>query len=164
MARIPQPISPREAETVRSWISRVGPDDGVLATSEVTAPLSSRKRLCSYIREQNQLKGFLRLGPKFPWAFVRSKDFDPKVFGDQGFEVVQRREVLTISHRQVSLSERRRGGICPSTTIPVKGGRPSSRVDMPTPQDRCKLSTPKKGGQDTPGREQPTALECLTLS
>jgi hypothetical protein len=99
MAWIPQPISPLEAEAIRYWISQVGPDDGVLATYEVTAPLSSRKRLYSYILDQNKPKGFPHLGPEFHWVFIRNKDFDPTIFIDQGFEVAHRGEFLTILHR-----------------------------------------------------------------
>jgi hypothetical protein len=84
------------------WISQVGPDDGVLATYEVTAPLSSRKRLYSYILDQNKPKGFPHLGPEFQWVFIRNKDFDPGIFIDQGFEVAHRGEFLTILHRPSS--------------------------------------------------------------
>ena len=99
MARIPQPISLQEAEAINYWISQVGPSDGVLATYEVTAPLSSRRRLFSYILDQNKPKGFPKLGPEFSWAFVRSKEFDPTVFLDQGFEIVHMGDFLTIFRR-----------------------------------------------------------------
>ena len=57
MDRIPLPISREEAEAFWYWIRQVGPDDGVLAAYEVTAPLSSRKRLFSYILDQNKPRG-----------------------------------------------------------------------------------------------------------
>jgi Predicted membrane protein (DUF2079) len=101
MARIPQPISHQEAEAINYWISQVGPTDGVLATYEVTAPLSSRRRLFSYILEQNKPKGFPRLGPEFSWAFIRTKDFDPTIFLDQGFEIVHHGPFVTIFRRHV---------------------------------------------------------------
>jgi hypothetical protein len=99
MDRIPQPISSQEAQAIAYWISQVGPDDGVLATYEVTAPLSSRKRLFSYILDQNKPKGFPKLGPEFSWVFIRSKDFDPRIFSDQGFEIVHKGEFVTIFRR-----------------------------------------------------------------
>ena len=41
MARIPHPIGLSEAAEIQRWIGRVGADEAVLATYEVTAPLSS---------------------------------------------------------------------------------------------------------------------------
>jgi hypothetical protein len=99
MARIPQPISFQEAEAINYWISQVGPTDGVLATYEVTAPLSSRRWLFSYILEQNKPKGFPNLGPELSWVFIRTKDFDPTIFLDQGFEIVQQGLFVTIFRR-----------------------------------------------------------------
>ena len=98
-ARIPQPISLQEAEAISYWISRVGPTDSVLATYEVTVPLSSRKRLFSYILDQNKPKGFPQLGPEFSWAFVRTKEFDSMIFLDQGFEIVHHGPFVTIYRR-----------------------------------------------------------------
>ena len=102
MARIPRPISTQEAEAIRYWIRQVGPEEGVLAAYEVTAPLSSRKRLFSYILDQNKPSGFPQLGPEFQWVFLRNKDLDPTVFLDQGFDVVYRGDFVTIlqGHRK----------------------------------------------------------------
>jgi hypothetical protein len=99
MARIPRPIAPEEAAAIRYWIGRVGPEDGVLATYEVTAPLSCRSRLYSYILEQNKPRGFPLLGPEFRWVFVRALDFAPRVFEEQGFQVVHAGAFLTILER-----------------------------------------------------------------
>jgi hypothetical protein len=99
IAGIPQPISVGEGAAIRYWISQVGPDDGVLATYEVTAPLSSRKLLNSYILDQNKPKGFPHLGPEFQWLFLRNRDFDTRIFQDQGFETLHRGDFLTILHR-----------------------------------------------------------------
>ncbi len=99
MSHVPRPIEADEADAVWYWIRQVGPEEGVLATYEVTAPLSSRKHLFSYILEQNKPRGFPRLGPEFQWIFVRNKDFDIAVFQDQGFDLVHRGQFLTIMHR-----------------------------------------------------------------
>ena len=61
-------------EEVWSWIRQVGPDDAVLADYEVSAPLSSRRALYSYILDANLPAGFPRLGPEFHWLFVKSDD------------------------------------------------------------------------------------------
>ena len=99
MSRIPRPISTQEADAIWYWIRQVGPEDGVLAAYEVTAPLSSRKRLFSYVLEQHKPRGFPRLGPEFQWIFLRNKDLDPRVFLDQGFDVVYTGDFLTVLHR-----------------------------------------------------------------
>jgi hypothetical protein len=99
MSRIPQPISTQEAEDIWFWIRRVGPEEGVLAAYEVTAPLSSRKRLFSYVLEQNKPRGFPQLGPELQWIFMRNMTLDPAVFRNQGFEVVYRGDFLTILQR-----------------------------------------------------------------
>ena len=70
MSHIPRPTRAQEAEAVWYWIDQVGPRDGVIATYEVTAPLSSRKLLYSYIMEQNKPHGFPHLGSEFHWVFV----------------------------------------------------------------------------------------------
>ena len=41
MSHIPRPISTQEAGAIWYWIGQVGPEEGVLAAYEVTAPLSS---------------------------------------------------------------------------------------------------------------------------
>ena len=104
MARIPVPISTAEARAIWYWIRQVGPDDGVLATYEVTAPLS-RKRLFSYILDQNKPAGFPTLGPEFQWVFVRNKDYDVRTFLDQGFDLVHNGEFLTVLRRLPSSGE-----------------------------------------------------------
>ena len=89
----------QEAEAIWYWIRQVGPDDGVLAAYEVTAPLSSRKRLFSYVLEQNKPRGFPQLGPEFQWVFLRNKAWILIVFLDQGFDVVHQGDFLTVLHR-----------------------------------------------------------------
>jgi hypothetical protein len=99
MARIPRPISIQEADAIWYWIGQVKPEDGVLAAYEVTAPLSSRKRLFSYVMEQNKPRGFPQLGPDFQWVFLRNKALDQRVFLEQGFEIVHQGDFLTVLHR-----------------------------------------------------------------
>ncbi len=99
MAHIPHPISVDEAEAVWYWIRQVGPTEGVLATYEVTAPLSSRKHLFSYILERNKPRGWPRLGAEFQWIFVRNRDFDLMLFRGQGFDVVHQGDFLTVLRR-----------------------------------------------------------------
>jgi hypothetical protein len=98
-AYAPEPISPAEAEAIWSWIRRVGPDDGVLAVYHVTAPLSSRRVLFSYILEQNKPKGYPRLGPEFRWVFLRRGDLPEPVLTGQGFERVHDGRFLLIFRR-----------------------------------------------------------------
>jgi hypothetical protein len=100
MSRIPHPISREEAGEIWRWIGQVGPEDGVLAAYEVTAPLSSRRRLYSDVLEQNKPRGYPRLGPEFQWVFLRNAGHDPKVFADQGFEIVHRGGFLTVLRRR----------------------------------------------------------------
>jgi hypothetical protein len=99
MARIPRPISQAETEAFWYWANQVEPDDGVLATYEVTAPFSCRECLYSYIMDQNKPKDWPRLGPEFQWVFLRRQDLDPSVFLARGFNLVHKGEFLTILRR-----------------------------------------------------------------
>jgi Predicted membrane protein (DUF2079) len=99
MDRIEQPISSEEARAIWSWIEQVGPDDAVLASYEVSAPLSSRKRLYSNRLQINLPPGFPRLDSEFHWVFLRKKDGDPKLWTDQGFDVVYQGDFLWIYRR-----------------------------------------------------------------
>jgi hypothetical protein len=102
MSRIPHPIRLGEAAQIWSWIDQVGPEDGVLAAYEVTAPLSSRKRLFSDVLDQNKPSGFPQLGPEFHWVFLKNQGHDPKVYVDQGFQIVMQGEFLTILRRTLN--------------------------------------------------------------
>jgi Predicted membrane protein (DUF2079) len=99
MSYIPRPISAKEADDIWYWIRQVGPEEGVVAAYEVSAPLSSRKRLFSYVLEQNKPAGFPRLGPEFHWIFTRNNDFDLRIFRDQGFDVVYTGRFVTVLRR-----------------------------------------------------------------
>src|SRR5262249_20273310 len=96
----PAVIDRQEAEEIWAWIRQVEPDDAVLADYEVSAPLSSRHRLYSYIMDVNLPPGFPHLGPEFRWLFVRN-DLPPlHSLLDQSFRVVHRGPYLTIAHRR----------------------------------------------------------------
>jgi hypothetical protein len=97
--RVPVLIDRPEARAIWTWIRQVGPDDAVLADYEVSAPLSSRRRLYSYILDANLPKGFPQLGPEFRWLLVRTDYPLLKLLLDQGFDVVHRGPYLTIARR-----------------------------------------------------------------
>lgn len=98
-ARMQPPIPRREAAEIWQWIQRVGPDETVLAAYEVSAPLSSRRNLYSYVLRVNQPKGYPHLAPEFHWVFLRNGDVNPQVMLDQGFEVVYKGTAITIFRR-----------------------------------------------------------------
>jgi hypothetical protein len=87
-AKAPRSVSPSESDRLRQWIAQVGPDEGVLATYEVAAPLSSRRSLYSYRLDENKPPGYPRMAPFIRWAFVRTGDISPDVFLGQGFALL----------------------------------------------------------------------------
>jgi hypothetical protein len=102
IANVPNTFSADEAAEVWKWIRQVDPDDAVLADYAVTAPLSSRKQLYSYVMDQNLPKGFPTLGPEFRWLFVKN---DYPLLGsllDQGFQTVYTCRFLTVARRSGS--------------------------------------------------------------
>jgi hypothetical protein len=100
MDRIPWPISREEAAEIRPWIDRVGPDEGVIACYEVSAPLSSRRRIYSNRLALNSPPGYPdKLGPDIRWAFLRKHDLFPKILTDQGFRLVYGGRFLSIYRR-----------------------------------------------------------------
>ena len=74
LAGVPVLIDREEAEQIWSWIRQVGPDDAVMADYEVSAPLSSRRLIYSYVLDANLPKGFPQLGPEFRWLFIRNDE------------------------------------------------------------------------------------------
>jgi hypothetical protein len=100
VSSVPALIDRQEAEEIWAWIRQVEPDDAVLADYEVSAPLSSRHRLYSYIMDVNLPPGFPHLGPEFRWLFIRNDWPHLKSLLDQGFSVVHRGPYLTIAHRR----------------------------------------------------------------
>jgi len=101
LARVPVPIDRAEVEQIRSWIQQVGPGAAVLADYAVSAPLSSRRRLHSYVLYANRPLNYPRLDPDLRWLFVRNDLPSLKGLLDQGFEVVHRGRYLTIARRVV---------------------------------------------------------------
>jgi len=102
MASVPVLIDQEESEQIWSWIRQVGPGDAVIADYEVSAPLSSRRQLYSYILDANLPKDFPNLGREFHWLFIRNDYGFLKVLLDQGFEVVYRGKYLTIARRGIA--------------------------------------------------------------
>lgn len=99
MDRIDWPISRAEAAEIWRWVDRVGPDDAVLASYEVSAPLSSRRLLFSNRLWLNFPRHYPVLDPEFRWIFLRKDDVRPEVFTSQGFEVVYRGDFIWIYRR-----------------------------------------------------------------
>ena len=99
LARVPVPIDRAEAQQIWSWIHQVDPGAAVIADYQVSAPLSSRRRLYSYVLYANQPRGYPRLDPDFRWLFVRTDYPFLKLLLEQGFEIVHRGRYLTIARR-----------------------------------------------------------------
>jgi hypothetical protein len=87
-ARVPRPISASEAVELWRLFDQVGPDEGVIAQYEMTAPLSSRQLLYSYGMTQHRPRDYQELAPEITWLFYRKEDFNPRLFRNQGFRVV----------------------------------------------------------------------------
>ncbi|MEO6811087.1 MAG: DUF2079 domain-containing protein [Isosphaeraceae bacterium] len=102
LAQIPQPISTREAAEVWQWIDRVGPDDGVLAAYEVTAPLSSRRLLYSNVMDKNKPPGYPRLESVIRWVFILRDDPLAQSLSKQGFELVHTGSALRVYRRRLN--------------------------------------------------------------
>ncbi len=99
LERVPRPIARDEAEEVWRWIGRVAPGDGVIAHYEMTAPLSSRRHLYSYVMDHNRPRGYPRLGPEIRWIFYFDNDLDPAKLVAQGFEPAHRGRAVRIYRR-----------------------------------------------------------------
>ena len=97
LAHAPLLIEREEAEQIWGWIEQVGDNDAVMADYEVSAPLSSRRRLYSYIMDVNLPKEFPELDPDFRWLFIRNGYPFLNRLLDQGFEVVYQGKYLTIA-------------------------------------------------------------------
>jgi hypothetical protein len=106
LAHAPVLIERDEAEQTWRWINQVGDKDGVLADYEVSAPLSSRRQLYSYIMDVNLPKRFPELDPEFRWLFIRNGYPFLNRLLDQGFEVVYQGKYLTIARRVVAITAR----------------------------------------------------------
>ena len=99
LASVPAAIDRQEAEEIWAWIRQVGPDDAVIADYEVSAPLSSRRWLYSYILDVNLPPGFPTSAPNSAGSSSGTTIRLLKVLLDQGFDVVHRGPYLTIARR-----------------------------------------------------------------
>ena len=106
LARAPVLIERQEAEQIWKWIKAVGDDDAVLADYEVSAPLSSRRQLYSYVMDVNLPKNFPELDPAFRWLFIRNAHPFLNRLLEQGFEIFYQGKYLSIA-RRVGLSTTR---------------------------------------------------------
>ncbi|HEV3166743.1 MAG TPA: DUF2079 domain-containing protein [Isosphaeraceae bacterium] len=104
-AQVEPVISRQEAPEIWRWIDRVEPEDGVLAAYEVSAPLSSRRHLYSYVLEVNRPKGFpSQIPPRIRWVFLRNTAMPLQILRDQGFVPVYEGKTLTIFYRESNIS------------------------------------------------------------
>jgi hypothetical protein len=101
MPHEPVPIDRAEAASIWSWIRQVRTADAVLADYQVSAPLSSRRKLYGYEMDINLPPGFPRLDREFRWIFMRSGHGHLNSLLDQGFQVVYRGDFLTIARRSL---------------------------------------------------------------
>jgi Predicted membrane protein (DUF2079) len=99
VASVPITIDRHEAQELWAWIRQVAPDDAVIADYEVSAPLSSRRSLYSYILDTNLPPGFPHLGPDVRWLFVANDCRWLKPLLDHGFDVVYRGPRYTVARR-----------------------------------------------------------------
>jgi len=99
LSRVSPPLDGEEVREIWSWVREVGPDDAVMADYTVSAPLSSRRQLYSYILDANLPKGFPVLTPEFRWLFIRNDYWRLGNLLEQNFKVVHRGPVLTIARR-----------------------------------------------------------------
>ena len=83
---VPAPFSQTEVSQIWNAISKVGPNDAVLAHYDLAAPLSSRDVLLSYVMKQNQPKGFPdNLPEQIRWVFFLDDHIKPETLLKQGF-------------------------------------------------------------------------------
>jgi hypothetical protein len=106
LAQVPLLIDHEEAEQIWGWMKEIRDNDGVMADYEVSAPLSSRQRLFSYVMDVNLPKNFPELDPDIRWLFIRKGHPYLKRLLDQGFEVVYQGKYLDIARRRGAISAR----------------------------------------------------------
>jgi hypothetical protein len=100
-AEVPVIIDPAEAAQLWEVVPLVGAGDGVLAHYDVTAPLSSRRLLFSYVMRQNQPVGYPNQLPEFiTWAWIRKGDVAPQTLLDQGFALFFNGPSIQVFHRE----------------------------------------------------------------
>jgi predicted membrane protein DUF2079 len=97
--QVPVPIDRQEAGETWERIRQVGADEGVIAHFLVSAPLSSRRHLYSYVVDWNRPFPYPKLDSRFHWLFIRNDYPLLNVLLQQGFEVEHRGKTFTIAHR-----------------------------------------------------------------
>jgi hypothetical protein len=98
--QVPRPIDLADVPALWQWIGRVLPDEGVVAHYDVTAPLSSRSRLFSYVMDQNKPPGYPDQLPKdVQWVFCHPGDVSAEVLARQGFVPVFAGESIHVFRR-----------------------------------------------------------------
>lgn len=99
-SRAPKPVDVAAARELWQWIKLVPPEDAVLAHYDVTAPLSSRRVIYSYVMRQNRPSGFPdALGNEIVWVFCRETDIDEETLRAQGFASIEAGPIWRIYRR-----------------------------------------------------------------
>ncbi|MCY2934023.1 MAG: DUF2079 domain-containing protein [Planctomycetota bacterium] len=89
MKGIPSRVPDQDVIPLWAEIAKVKPDDGVIAAYELTAPLSSRRFLYSYVMDVNKPKGWPHQIPETIQNLFLNKNLQPtEVWTGQGFERV----------------------------------------------------------------------------
>jgi uncharacterized membrane protein len=100
IAIAPTPIGADEARQIWTAIEQVGSGDGVIAAYEVTAPLSGRRHLYSYVLDINKPSGYPNdLPSDIRWLFLERSRFGANDFQDQGFKVIYEGSFLRVLKR-----------------------------------------------------------------
>ncbi len=87
--QIPWLVAAADVEPTWRAIAQVQPNDGVVAHYDLTAPLSSRRWLYSYILDQNKPAGYPHnLPATIQWVFIHPGDIQPDLLANQGFRVL----------------------------------------------------------------------------
>ena len=98
--RVPRPIAAPDVEPTWCCIEQVQPGDAVLAHYDLTAPLSSRRLLYSYILDQNKPKGYPKNLPEpIRWVFIHPGNIIPQILIDQGFTPAYNGQTVQVFRR-----------------------------------------------------------------
>ena len=87
MKGIPGRVPDEDVQPIWAEIAKVKPDDGVIAAYELTAPLSSRRFLYSYVMDVNKPKGWPKELPvAINHLFIRKAMQPQETWTSQGFK------------------------------------------------------------------------------
>jgi len=87
MQGIPGRVPDEDVQPIWAEIAKVKPDDGVIAAYELTAPLSSRRFLYSYVMDVNKPKGWPKELPvAINHLFIRKAMQPQETWTSQGFQ------------------------------------------------------------------------------